>query len=151
MSNSILEQIAANVLTTINGVTTVNGATQTIVCIRPAKAPAAVAIFNATLYQTSRIRSTSEPGQHLEWLQAFQCEVLLMPSETDTSPLDAYANSVVADVEKALVADAHRGNLALDTIPDGSDIEDGINGGCALVRVHFTVKYRTRFADPYSQ
>lgn len=153
MSLSILEQIAANVASTIAGVTTSNGYTHDLTTYRPSKAIQTVKDYTAyvTLAAVDRDDTKFTPYQHAQWLAHFEVLIGTMPQEGDTTAIGTYQNSIRADVEKALMVDPFRNGLALDTLLMGGETLDQDNGGFDGLLIRFDVRFRTLIADPYSQ
>lgn len=94
---------------------------------------------------------TTTNDSNIIWLHPFAFDCYVVEQE-GADPVDYRINTIRADVEKAVMVDPHRDNLAIDTIPGDPQIftdEDG--GQIAGVMVNVVVKYRTRLDDPNIQ
>ena len=152
MAEPIIEQIAADLLETINGITTANGYQYTLTGSRPvidgyyAEAPKDMT-FQLVQGQEELLQGTS---QLQEFVQPFTVIVITMNLETDTIPIDKKRNRVLADIRKAVMVDHTRGGLAIDTewgqsssfVNNDDFVFEGIS---AEIRVH----YRTNYSNPY--
>src|SRR6185312_7472952 len=103
MSFPISEQIAQNILTTVQGVTTGNGYNYTLSAQRHSRAGDKKAHLNAIIVQDDP-KPVSDPKVYntLEWWLPFSIGVFVIPLETDSTPIDQYCNQIAADVQKAL-------------------------------------------------
>lgn len=151
MSASIIEQISDNVLTTLNGITTGNGYAITMTFYRPSKVIDVLGSNKGFLSLKYVDPSDKSPARHAQWDARFEVLCATMPHDGDTTPVGTYQNAMRSAIEKALMVDPHRNNLALDTLPRGCEILDEINGGFDGIIVKFDVMYRTLVADPFSR
>lgn len=150
MADSVLEQIAKNVLDTLTGITVTNGFSQDLQVIRAPKKISPRHLLVA-IYQMPGDPTEEAPIMTDESLQAFAAVAFVLPEETDNTPVDTYSNAIAADIEKALMNDYHRGGLAIDTIITSPIYFPPIEGGnYAGVTVNFNVLYRTALGDPYT-
>lgn len=146
MTESILENISANIATTLAGVTTAAGYHQTLIVKRSRRSDfedIAAEDFTAIVIQEAESERES-PYSHTDRAMNYLVPVILMDDDRSTLALDTLKNRVRADIEKALRVDPTRGGYALDTVlkpPD--DFAHGIT-------VKFEVWYRFNENDPYS-
>ena len=155
MATSILEQISANVLTTVASVTIANGYEQTVTAERRqqryAETAQPIRDKNVVIYQDVPVLDEGVPQGHIGWYQPYWLECYVLEDEGSGTAVDTRVNSIRADVEKALLVDRHRGTLAVDTdIEAPAAIEDE-NGATLGVAVRAVVRYRTLESDPYTQ
>lgn len=152
MAEPILEQIAANLLTALSGITVANGYHYTLTGTRPivdgyyGDAPCDLT-FQLTQGQEELLDGAALTQ---EFIQPFMVVVIAMNLQTDTTPIDKKRNRILADIRKAVMSDYTRGGLAIDTMwgPSSSFMNDGdfvFEGVMAEIRVH----YRTEHNDPY--
>jgi hypothetical protein len=90
--------------------------------------------------------------QHKEWLLPIELICVVDEPESSSIAIDERLNSLRADVEKILLVDIQRGGYATDTIitdPEYGPTDAGAKSG--MVSVNVNVKFRTLYADPYSQ
>ena len=152
MAEPIIEQIAANLLSTIEGITTANGYNYTLTGTRPiidgyySDAP-----YDLT-FQLTQGQEELLDGAYgtQEYIQPFLVVIIAMNTESDTIPIDKKRNRVLADLRKAVMVDHTRGGLAIDTKWGQSssfmnDDDFVFEGVAAEIRVH----YRTEHNDPY--
>jgi hypothetical protein len=156
MSTPIIEDIAANVLTTLNGVTTAAGYNQTLTVYRPRRvdfSDITPGDLVGVVYQIESEEFNENKAQtSSQWRQKFRAEIQVISSDTATETIDTRCNQVAADIMKALMVDAYRGKAdgsVIDTMIDGSSFihEDG--GESSGVIVDFSVIYRTKITSPY--
>jgi len=90
-------------------------------------------------------------GSLKAWVQPFRILCFVLPSDTETTPVDTRINTLRADVEKAVRVDPTLGGLATDAViraPEGWTVRDTAFEG---VTVNVDVHYRTAEDDPYAQ
>ena len=150
MATPIEEQIAANVLTRIASITTGNSYEQTLIAERPNKKRGnRLRDLLAVVYEEDR--DPRESAQSLEeWTKQFAVAVYLIESEASSTLIDTRANTVAADVEKAVATDRFWSSLATNTTLRGTERFDVETGDMAGIVIYFDVHYRTPEADPYS-
>lgn len=157
MTTPIIESIAANVETTLDGITVANGYNQTIVAYRPRRidfSDTPPADLVALIIQTEAEFSDENRAQtHAQWRQYFEVYVEVIDSDTATTTIDTRCNQVAADIMKALMVDPRRGKSdgsVIDTRIEGYSFIDPENGNISGVHVVFSVLYRTSITNPYS-
>jgi hypothetical protein len=153
MAISILERIAANVLSTINNValpnvTTTAGNPQTLKAIRPLKKTTPSHLL-AVLFQLSPELDNDSPLMTDQRWQLFTVVVYVLPSETDTTPIDSYNNDIAAALQLALMADYSRGGLAINTRMMPTIYFPPVDGEVCGIAFNFMVQYRTTLDNPY--
>ncbi len=153
MSVPVIESIAANLLTTLNGITTGNGYNQTIVIKRPSRVTydteAAGDDLEGLLVQGKR-----EPLEHAfnvyYWRQPFIIIVYALNADRSVVTIDTRLNQITADMEKALRVDPTRGGYAKVTNIGEPELMINGDGSCSRVDLSFTVDYRVLNTDPYT-
>ena len=156
MADPIVEQIAADVLTTVQTVTTGNGYNYTVSAKRmPSQAETiGPADLGVILYQGDPAKKTdSEPQNRYDWMQPFflACYVSIKEDDVTEPAIETKVNRVRADIEKALMVDRNRSTLAIDTIiGEPVAFDTGIDGMDGIV-VRIDVWYRVDQDDPYTQ
>lgn len=148
MADSILEQIAQDVLDTVEAVTGISSASRAV-----QRNNFLVEDKGAVIEQESTDAPEYLTGGPaiVEWMQPFSIHLFRLVSETSTTAIDALFNAVVADVQKALAADPTRGGLAIDTHLGGVDYYVDETGNLNEAVVRIIVTYRVSEADPYTQ
>ena len=148
----ILEQIAANVKTTIEGITAANGYQQDL---RSVTRPVRNTIPDTRDLSVEITQGDAEPDiecphMFVQWIQTFAITAFVVNSDTATAPIDTRINTLRADIEKCLRVDPSRGGLAIDTTigPPLIYEEPGAFTGIVIIAL---VRYRTLEDDPYSQ
>lgn len=160
MSTSIKEQIAAAVLARLLTVTTGNGYEVSLSSVtRPDRkgknwVPTHLA---ARLVQGDSMIVDDEEGAvgFLTWEQDFVVRVYASPPESSTEAIDTVLNAAEASIWKAVMTDprwtAGPAVLALDTRAGDVPSFDGQDGTYSVRFLTFTVLFRHRWNDPYSQ
>lgn len=153
MPDPIVEQITQNIETTLQGVTKANGDNFDLIVERRKRDGNSTDHGAAVIYQDDpELLPTEEtPIGWIGWIQPYQIELHIRESEEDPRPPDQLINLIRSDVEKKLMEDPHRGNLAIDTHPDDPDLFEASNGSYEGIIVNIRVPYRTLENDPYSQ
>lgn len=153
MSIPIIESIAANLLSTINGITTAAAYNQTITAKRPRTVDYQTAGWNdldAIIVQTNSDDSES-PYNTITRNQHFDIVVFALNADRSEAVIDTRLNIIFADVAKALMIDHTRGGKAVDTQIHGADFFSDDSGSITGVRIDVSVNYRTMLTDPYTQ
>ncbi len=150
----IIENIAANILTTINGVTTGNGYNQTITAKRPSRvdydSEAAADDLEGVIYQGKRERLTS-PLTMQTWRQPFAIVVYALNDDGSETTIDTRLNQICADMEKALRVDVTRGDNAYQTDIGEPEFMVADDGSISAVVLPITVDYRVLKSDPFTK
>jgi len=153
MSTPVLEQIASNIETSVNEITEANGYSQDLTAVRPRRndykdvSPDDLTVL---IFQGDEEIVETAPIGVAEYRQPFMLFALVIDSDSETASMDTRRNQVRADIIKKLMTDTSRGGLAIDTLVEPSrmfDDEDGFAG----IAVNFSVFYRTKPDDPYTQ
>ncbi len=147
MADSILEQIAQDLYTTLTGVAEADDPSVQ----RPRREGLADSPGHRSLalFQAGSDKEDAPPGS-IQWLQSWYVALYLTPPDDDDTPIDTTTNNLRSDVEKALMTDPQRSNLAIDTeIHEPLDFADD-QVGYAGIAVHVRVRYRTLIDDPFS-
>jgi len=148
MADSILEQIAQNIATTVAGVTGIGTVTRVTQRNTYAVTDKAAVIEQDAAEAPEYV--TGGPAM-VQWLQPFSVHLFRVVSETATTPIDQIFNSIVADVQKALAADGTRGALAHDTRLGAVEYYTDESAAIAEAVVQIVVEYRVSETDPYTQ
>jgi hypothetical protein len=157
----IVEQIAANLVMTLNEVTVANGFNQDLNAGRLKQTDfdniEDWLIAGGSPYDTGSVlvgqtnEDLLEDGAQntAEWKQSFSLTCFVSTSDKDTSSPDTIINQIVADIRKKLVATYQRGGRAFDTIMGPAIFfrGNGFSGAEITVIVH----YRTKYDDPYTR
>ena len=153
MSNPVIENIALNILATVNSVVTPTY-NQTLVGVRPR----AVDFSDVAPVDGKVLIVAGEPrpgvdiavNDTIEWIHPFALMALVIdPTGTATS-IETRYHQVRSDLEKAMMIDVTRGDYARMTKilpPFSFDFSDGITG----ISVAVEITYRTKESDPYTK
>jgi hypothetical protein len=151
MATPIKEDIAANLLTTINTVTTGNSYQQTITGIRTLRIDyAKVSPDDLTFILSQDEEEEAEPGHSKKtWIQNYTVLCVVVDSDDSTTAIETRINQVEADIRKAVRVDPQRNSNALDTIINPStQLPDGVDFTGIIVNI--AVHYRHSEDDPYT-
>jgi hypothetical protein len=152
MATPIVELIAQNIKTTLDGVTIANGYSNTLIVERRKQnGNEPIRDCLAILFQGDPTADENGPHQRIEWTMPFHVLLCAVLPDTSTTSIDARLNSLRADAEKALVASPNRGGYAIDTTIRDPQTATNKNGDVQAVLVTAEVKFRTMRSDPYSQ
>ena len=154
MGTAIIEQIAQDLVSTLETITLANDYTFTVPAVtRPRRTgiPYSPAHHEIIVLAGDRSRESeldcvgSPPG--IAWRQVFSLDLCLRVSEASTTPIDQLANAFEVAVVTALMSDRSRGGLAIDTQHARTDYltADEDYEGCTLL---IEVMYRTAENDP---
>lgn len=150
----ISELIAENIVTTVAAITAGANYTNTIAGVdrpNPGLGQAA-ADRRCLLVQGNPVPVEQRPQMFVEWQHPFQIVAYVTESEDSNTAIDTRLNTIRADIERALMAEQTRGGYAIRTVieqPEFGDISTTAREG--TVSVNFSVFYRTRWNNPYSQ
>ncbi len=152
MSTPIKEDIAANMLTTLNGVTTGNSYNQTITGIRALRIDYAnVSPDDLTFILTQGEEEVVETGYGKKaWMQHYDVLCIVVDSDSSTTAVETRINQVEADIRKAVRVAPQRGVTGvLDTIVNpSSPLPDGVDFTGVILDI--SVHYRHDEDDPYT-
>jgi hypothetical protein len=146
MGLSLKERIALNVLSTVGSLLTQNGYQ---LAISRALAKTNPSHLSGEIFQLSPTDVADASIGTDEWKQAFAIVVYVIPTEDDTVPVDSYNNDIDASLYTALMADPHRGGLALDTIIEPTLYFPPVEGEFSGITFMFQVRYRHAIDKPY--
>ena len=154
MAVPIIENIAANILTTLNGVTTGNGFNQTIVLKRMSRvdyeSEGAGDNLEGLILQGVRERITG-PFQLDVWRIPFVILVYALNDDGSTTTIDTRLNQIAADMSKALRVDITRGGNSYQTEIGPVEFITADDGANSAVILEITVDYRVNKSDPYAK
>ncbi len=154
MSVPIIENIAANILTTLNGVTTGNGYNQTIVLKRLSRVDydteAAGDDLEGLVLQGIRERIDGV-FQLDNWRIPFVILVYALNDDGSADTIDTRLNQIEADMSKALRVDITRGSNAYQTEIGSAEFVGADDGSISAVMLPITVDYRVLKDDPYTK
>lgn len=147
----IVEQITANVISTLAGVTVARGFQQSLKVAR-AKPKGTPAGTNLAIVVELDPESNSEPSEMaLRWWQPYAVLLLVFEPENSTYPTRKRLQLMAADAAKALMVDYQRGGLACDTqIRGGQWMDNAADFDAADGMLFiFAVDYSHDVNDPY--
>lgn len=153
----INERIGLEILDRLETVTTGNGYSQTLDVERPIRRGVKGLVgFKTILEQAPEaqfVEILSGNPSRIIWRQDYEVSILVAPSDLSTTPLDTVANVAAADAETAITDGgggewSQFGGLALYAEQTGRDISN--DGKEAIVRLTYSVTYRTPENDPYT-
>ncbi len=154
MAVPVIESIAANLLATLNGVTTGNGYEQTIVIKRPSRVTYDTEASGDDL-EGLLVQGTREPLEHAftvyTWRQPFLIIVYALNDDRSATTIDTRLNQITADMEKALRADITRGAYAYMTNIGEPEFLIAADGSVSATMLPITVDYRVLNTDPYTK
>jgi len=151
MADPTIEYIADNISDAVNEITTANGYTYSLVCIRPTAAQfrkPTLTNMRGWLVQEST-DTKSAPLYSTRKDATFTLTIPVIISNDATGPRDTVCNNVAADIEKKLLIDVTRGAYALDTAIEKITFTDEEN--VLYVVADIRVDYMHKYGDPYSK
>lgn len=154
MTTPISEFIAANMLTTVNGVTVANGYNQNIVVKRPGRIDYDTGTPKNLLglvYQTDRVRISPAAHHVYFWRQSFHIEIFALADDRSAVTIDTALNTIAADIEKAVRVDITRGGYAEQTHLDAVVFGDTDDGTITAVQITVSVDYKVLKTDPFTK
>ena len=155
MATPIVEYIAANLLTTLSGITVANGYDNTVTAERLVRLGNRVRDKLVVLEQgdTRRSEDVGERDQYqaIGWFQTFYVTCYAIESESSSTAIETRLNSLRSDVEKAVMVDPHRGNYAVDTFLVSATRVTDAEAAAEAVVVEIEVYYRVLHTSPYTQ
>lgn len=153
MSTPVIEQIAENLKTTVAGITVANGYNHTLTPIRPRRndwSDVAPVDGMVLISQDGDAPIDNAALSTMQFAQEFMMDCVVLDSDAAETSIDTRINQVKSDIRKALLVDATRGGLAIDTmIGPSSKFDDG--NGLTGITVTCVIIYRTNLTDPYTQ
>jgi len=147
MTEPIIENISANIATTLAGVTVANGYHQTLTVKRSRRSDfedIAENTYTAILIQEEETDRQGPYGLRDQAMN-YSIAVLVLDDDRTTDAIDTLKNRVRSDIEKALRVDPTRGGYAIDTV-----LKPPVNFTHGIA-VQIEVWYRTNANNPYSQ
>lgn len=150
MALPIVEQIAADLLTTLDGLSTEAG---TLDAKRPTRHGGRDHTLGDLVTLIEQTRNERLEGMAGGWWcrQHFDLAVYLRSSDDASTPIDTRCNQAAASLIVALMADKTRGGLATRTDWGGFYMFVTSDGAFSGVVVEITVDYRTNLDDPYTE
>jgi len=155
MSTPVIEHIAANLATVIEGITTAGGYNQTLTVIRPRRQDYEdVSLDDGVCLVTAGDESPVDSAIGTDqWDQEFFLGCIVLDDDDAETSIDTRINQVKSDIRKALAVEMDTGDmlggLALDILRGPAtkfDDGDGLSG----VVLSCVVSYRTVAGDPYT-
>lgn len=148
MAEPVIERIAQNVVDTLKGVNVAAGYNNSLSVERLKREGNAPRDLLVVVEQHDETQPEDVTHNKQEWFQRFAVTCYVVEQDGARS-LDTRINSVRADVQKALMQDPHRGDLAIDTILRGCDSIALLTGGQLTgIVVYFDVHYAVEWDDP---
>lgn len=151
MTKPVIENIADNVLDTINGITIANGYNYNLSAVRKRRIDFEDEAWDdlSCLILQTKVNELDSGYSTKEWEQFFEVFVFAQdPDDSDIS-IDTKLNQIRSDIEKAIMTDTTRGGFAIDTMIHGAVFDD--DNGYSAVAVSFSVHYRVNELNPYTQ
>ncbi len=153
MSTPIIESIAANIATTVDGVKISAGYNQTLHAVRPKRLTFLQDGWDNgdVVILQEESEQTDEPTMYRQWKQYFLLAAFVVDSESATTPIDTRLNQVAADIEKAIMVDRRRGNstYVADTRIEDREFWYDPEARSSGVSLRVSVTYRYPDGDPY--
>ena len=157
MAEPIVEHIAANIATAVNGITVAAGYHYGLTAVRPThlgfeddEQPEDLTVLIVQEDPEEDPENASDGNSAMKaWVQPFALGAFVIESDSSTDPIDTRINRVRADIEKALMVDYSRGGYAIDTRIRGS-ARFGETSAQSGIAIYVDVLYRTRINDPYT-
>lgn len=148
MTLPILELIAQDLLTALQGVQRDQGYNTNLKPERVSTQPEVVADGKCVIIQ-GQPTVEDGPQQKQTWRQPFvlKCYVVESDSPGNEYSPDTRINLIRADVEKAVRADQGRGGFAVNTIIQAPTLYEA--AGVSGIDINIDVIYRTQINDPY--
>lgn len=150
MAYPTVELISQNICDTLQQISVLTGHNTTPIVERQKRSGNTPRDMLVVVHQGDPTPEETSHG-HSTWLQPYVISCFVIESETSNTPIDQRVNFIRCDVEKAIMADIHRGNLAMDTILTKPEMFDAKDGSFSGVDVHLSVRYRTLRDNPYAQ
>lgn len=154
MANPIIEQITQDLVDAVETVTVANGYNQTLIVERPVSNDEAIAARDNLAVvregNPSKMAQEDTSSAYIMWEHGYHIDLYAAIAENDATPLMTRLHKMRADVEKAVLVDPYRGELAIDTRVEEPEYwvdRPGIVG----VTVVIVVQFRTLIGDPYTQ
>jgi hypothetical protein len=148
MSEPVGELIAANIKTTLDGVTEDSGYTFDATVYRPIRLSDTQSILDGTIWllqETAQV-DEDEPQGRMQVVQTWTAYIEVVTAKGSTTPSDTIGNRRAADVHEALMVDATRGGHAIDTMVGPPEVQ--WSEEVAIYAVSIAVRYRTDYDDP---
>jgi len=146
MANSVRENILANILTTLQGITTINGYVNTISSVqRWSQDGNSLANVPCIIVNAGQEDCEDRPG----FITNCKLSVLLDVWSVKPTDTDTHLNSLLGDIKKSLMSDYTRGGYAIATRIKNILPFESTEGQpyCGLM-VNVEVEYRHKTTDP---
>lgn len=154
MANPIIEQIAQDIVSTLQTVTTANGYQQSVNEVTRERQSDhddwTAENHDIRVVQGNSQRVEAEATLMNTWLTPFLCMAFVSPQKDNATPLDTLKSRFAADISKALMADPQRSNLALNTEVAAWMQFETDEQAYQGITVVLEVTHRTLETDPYS-
>lgn len=151
MADTVREQILADIVTTVQGITTGNGYEITI----PKVVRIPTNAFQSGEYPVASIQELSQAtddGARIPNIAHVLMDVGILVWHQDFDKISSKLSSIYGSVYKALHVDVTRGNLAIDTNVIGDEVfvseGDQALGG---IQINAQIMYRHLIGDPYTK
>lgn len=154
MADPIVEQIAEAIETAINAITIGNGYNYTLTAVRPKRIHLETDInddLKVIIFQDDQPTLIDFTNETITWLQGFQCQAIVIDSDTATEAIDTKLNKIRSDIEKKLLSAGSIALGGLGRVMPKPPIYFVQESQAAVVSVNFDVEYETDFNDPYTQ
>ena len=143
MADCILEQIAQKILTALDGIRDANDPP----VVRPSRWGVTDPPVHRqmVLIQREQPEIVEQPTEAVEWSAEFGVMLVVSPSEDSSDDLYQLVNNRIAAIQKVVMSNYNWSGLAINTELGAYEYWD------LGVVVPFRVRYRTLYADPYTQ
>lgn len=154
MSTPIVETIAEQIKTLVNGVTVLAGYNQTLTAVRPKRIhlEGDLNADNTVIIEQEDAVVEQDSNTEIVWCQSFSLQALVIDSDDATAAIGTRLNKIAADIIKQLFAGD---NWKLSGNADGILVKGTqrfiADPQLAGVAVNIDVIYRTAASDPYTK
>lgn len=150
MNDSIRELILKNIKTTLQGITTGAGYNYTMQSVERWKQKGNTTnVSPHIVIHAGPETKTSGPDPQIECELSIIIEVGYRQDDSDTSESDVIVSKLLADIEKALLADYTRGGYAQETKITGNILFEYVEGQPRFgIMVQIEIKYKHANTDP---
>lgn len=149
--SSIRSAIASNIITALQAIQTGNGYANTVQSVFLWRDNLA-STLDTPFINVAALYETKAEGPHPAlscYLNAsIECYIAFTPEDGDVVSGWTAIEPLIADVEKAILADNTRGGNAITTFVDGWSIPPQEREGLLVATVNVRVQYRHQWKDP---
>jgi hypothetical protein len=150
MALPICELISQNILDTLKGISVAAGFNVNLDARRATHPAAPAAPGLAILYEGDDDPQDGGAVGRQTWHRPYGVLIWGAGTTSDQTPYDQLLNTARADVEKAIMAKVSHGGYAFNTVLN-KPLKSESDNEPPSIMVMFTVHYRTRLDDPFTQ